>query len=852
MSNRPLFRIVVATLLLALLLSACSPLQQPPAPAPALDTDRQPGLSETAFVPNAGQMNPKVLFHSLGSATTLYFALHEVILPLPSHRDLAQVFSLLVRRGTSEPALRAEPAILHLRFEGAGPATEVVGGDRLAGIVNHFVGNNPAHWRAGIPTFGTVTYRQLYPGIDLHYDGAEGVLKGTYQVAPGADAEAIRWRYDGASGLELKEGDLLIHVDETGVTPLIERKPVAWQIVSGEKRPVRVRYVLHGDGSVGFDLGRYDPTQTLMIDPTLDYYSYFGGSLGEGAYDIALDSNNNVYIAGRTNSPDLPPEDDDGHVGDFDIYVAKLDLTETGVNQLVYTTYVGGTGFDIAHGLVVDGAGNVCVVGYSDSDDFATTTATAYQASHQGQEDGVLVQLDTMGAVHYATYLGGTGNEQLMRVTLGDDGLAYAAGWSDADGFPTTQDAYQRTWASGGTDPSYLAYADAVVVVVDPSKSGTTSLVYSTYYGGTSHDEGYVIDVAAGIIYFAGFTGSTDLPLENPIQDQNMGGAYFRELFLAKLDRSKTGDNQLRFATYLGGKEGTGEWDPEEVSGGIVAEPSGIVHWVGATGSTDFPTTEASPLYGGGDFDAFLVKVDTTRSSLLVSRLFGGSGNDGFADLVLDHQGNIYVAGGTGSENLPTADPLQGSLKGGQAPEPEFSWYGPGDALIAKFTPSGAMTFSTWLGGSEVDTALGIALGTDGDVYVAGGTRSTGLGTANAFQTNHAGIYDSFVARIGDLVPSAESPQAEFMASPTSGRAPLEVTFTNLSTGDYTDSLWDFGDEITSTLESPTHTYSAANVYTVSLTVSGPGGNDTEVKTAYITVSEQGKVYLPLVLHLLP
>ena len=102
---------------------------------------------------------------------------------------------------------------------------------------------------------------------------------------------------------------------------------------------------------------------------------------------------------------------------------------------------------------------------------------------------------------------------------------------------------------------------------------------------------------------------------------------------------------------------------------------------------------------------------------------------------------------------MPTTEPLQASFGGGVAPEPEFNWYGPGDALIAKFDPNGAMTFATWLGGEKADVSLGLALGSDGFVYVSGGTGSDGLATGNAFQATNAGSYDAWVARIGGLLP---------------------------------------------------------------------------------------------------
>ena len=772
MKKRSLPVVLLNVLTLAVLLAACAPLSQGPAPDPGFVPDDQVDLivssHATAFAPSPGVAGAASVFHSLGAAGTLLFGLDQVLFPIPDSRDA----NVLLNGLFGDPPDSAQPSPstgLRLRFLAGNADVRLHGQDRLPGIVNYFLGNEPAAWQTNVPTYGSLVYEQLYPGIDLVYDGSEGALKGTYLVAAGADPADIAWRYEGASDVALKDGELYISAGEKDrAVTLVERKPVAWQMVAGQKERVSARYALSKDGTIGFRLGRYDTALPLIIDPTLDYYTYFGAADAEGAYDLALDGDNNVYITGRTNSPNLPPTDSATQATDFNIFVTKLDLTQTGASQLVYTSYVGGTDFDIAHAMVADAAGNTYLVGYSESDDFPATPATAYQATRKGRMDAVLVHLDTAGSIHHATYLGGIENDQFLGVTLGDDGLVYAVGTSDSsvlpptlhagDDFPTTADAFQAV-NKGGTDE--YQNGDAVVSVVDTSKSGADSLVYSTFYGGTAHEKGYSIDEVNGIIYFAGITQSSDLILKNPIQEENKGGAYFMELFLAKLDRSQSGLAQLLFGTYLGGSTNPEtEW-VEEVSGDLLAQPSGIVYWAGVTGSADFPVTANSPAYGGGEADAFLAKVDTANSQLVWNHFFGGTGSEGFRSLAMDGQGNLFVSGGAGSSDMPTKEPLQASFKGGTAPENEFSWYGPGDALVAKFDANGAMTFATWLGGEEVDVSLGLGLGSDGFVYVGGGTRSDGLATANAFQANNAGLYDAWVARLGGLLEEPQEDKAK-------------------------------------------------------------------------------------------
>jgi len=194
-----------------------------------------------------------------------------------------------------------------------------------------------------------------------------------------------------------------------------------------------------------------------------------------------------------------------------------------------------------------------------------------------------------------------------------------------------------------------------------------------------------VIDISQGIIYFAGDAQSDDLPLKNPIQATRSGGRAL-DAFLVKLDPSLSGDDQLLFATYLGG---TGE----EYSGGLAADSSGTVYWGGTTASQDFPTTDGSPDFGG-DYDAFLVKVDTTNPGLVYSRFVGGSGRDGISDLIFDEAGNVYATGGTGSDDFPTVDPFRDTFLGGSR---SFNGWAPAIPLWPSSTPQARWSSApTW------------------------------------------------------------------------------------------------------------------------------------------------------------
>jgi len=804
--------LVVSILLTAALLAACSPPPQAASQAQVSEAGAASGRRSIAFVPNLGQTDPTILFRVLGSTSTLFFARREIVLPLPYTTGRTSPFSGLFSGEKTETEARDQAHVLRLRFEGTSVDGQVVGQGQLAGTVNYYLGDDPAEWRTDVPTYETLAYEGLYAGIDLVYGGGKGFLKGTYVVAPGANPGDIRWRYEGATRVALSEGELLISVGEDGEWPdLVERQPSAWQTKDGARQPVSVGYALHRDGSVGFRLGRYDRDYPLVIDPALEYGTYWGDTGCDGAYAIDTDPQGKVYIAGRTNFQRFPPPTPNCDAAEtFDFFVTKLDPSQTGAEQHVYTTYIGGSDVEHTRAISVDDSGNAYVAGFTWSSDFPTTP-NAYQRTFGGWADGVMLKLDAGGAIQYATLFGGSGIEEVFHGFLGEDGLLYAVGMTDSADLPTTEGAFQRQ--KSGTQWTL----DSTVTVVDPSASGVASLVYSTYYGGSEHDEGFGIAATDGIITFAGYTASEDLPLENPIQDTNRGGETWggggSDGYLARLDPSLSGEDQLLFATYFGGSGD--EWSSQ-----LVDDGSGVVTWVGGTGSADFPTTDMGSTYGGGDWDGFLAQIDTVTPALLLSRLVGGSGNDGLWGVAVDDLGNIYASGGTGSRDFPTVAAVETAFLGGVSSMDYYAWYGPGDMVVTAFDPLGNMTFGTYLSGSGAEAAFGIALDTLGNVYVAGGTESADLAVANPFQSASAGSYDVFVAGISGV---ALEPTATFTPTDTPTATPT-VTPTPTST--------------------PTPTPTPTATATPSAT---PTATPTDMPTATPTATPPA-LYLPLLL----
>lgn len=684
-------------------------------------TATAPDLSRLplSFVPNAGQTNHAVHFQVRTPGGTLFFTSGQVVLALPT----------LAAPQTSSPELWNESgrtrniALLRLRFEDANPTPAVRGAERLPGIVNYFIGNDPTKWHTNLPTYAGIVYRELYPGIDLHYDGAEGLLKGTYTVAPGADPECIRWRYDGATSVRVDEttGDLLIQIPAGGQgQTLIERAPVAWQSIDNRHVPVSVRYAIAGDGSIGFALGDYDPAYPLTLDPTLIYSTYLGGCDLDDAYGIAVDSASNAHVIGRTLSSDFPTKNplDETFNSGYDIFVTKLNATG---NALLYSTYLGGSNSDESSDIAVDSTGNAYITGYTRSSDFPI--ASPLYGTLNGISDIFVAKLNATGsALLYSTYLGGSSGEYSYGIAVDGAGNAYVAGATLSSDFPTAN-ALDETLGGG---------LDATVTKLNTTGS---ALVYSTYLGGSSGDAGYggiAVDSVSNV-YITGYTQSDDFPTVNPLSPTYNGGT---DVFVTRLNAA--GDTLL-YSTYLGGSNSERSLD-------IAVDNAGNTYLTGYTNSDDFPIANALyPTYSGGT-DAFVTKLNATGSALFYSTYLGGSSDDTGEGIATD-RGNAYITGSTSSTGDFPADTLYG-MPGGDS-----------YAFMTKLDEYGtARLFSTYLGGNDNDGGYSIAVDTAGNVYVTGWTESTNFPTQNPFQAAKAGptecdshdlsCQDAFVTKI--------------------------------------------------------------------------------------------------------
>jgi hypothetical protein len=546
------------------------------------------------------------------------------------------------------PPTEYQTAALAVRFEGAA-AVAPTGLDRQETLFNYFVGDQ-ANWRSEVATFAAIGYAGLYDGIDLEVSGDSAFLKYAFHVSPGADWRQIGVTYDGAAGpLEIgAAGDLVIH---TTAGDLVDRAPVAWQEIGGQRVDVAVTYQLLDADTVGFAVsGGYDPSAELVIDPDLAWATYLGESLDDYGYRIALDAAGNAYVTGSTNSAGWATAGayNTALNGSFgDVFVAKLDPTGS---ALLYATYLGGSDSQAGLGIAVDAAGNAYVTGRTTS-----------------------------------------------------------AGWATAGAYDTTCD--------GGWD--------AFVAKLSPTGS---SLLYATYLGGSDYDEGYGIALdAAGNAYVTGFTSSSGWATAGAYDSTFNGGTW--DVFVAKLSPA---GSSLLYATYLGGSG-------LDVGLGIAMDAAGNAYLTGQTSSAGWATEGAYDTIYNGDWDAFVAKLDPAGSSLLYATYLGGSDDDRGVGIAVDAAGDAYVTGETSSVGWATAGAYNSTFNGGAC-----------DAFVAKLSSTGSsLLYATYLGGSDDDHGVGIAVDAAGNAYVTGYTYSSGWATTGAYDTTYSDwTADVFVAKV--------------------------------------------------------------------------------------------------------
>src|SRR5437667_9553828 len=697
------------------------------------------------FEPNQGQTAPQVQFLAHGAGHGLFLTGDGAVL---SMRDSA-----------------GKTAVIRMALDGANKNPAASGDEQLPGKSNYFIGNDPAKWHRDIPQFARVRYENVYPGVDLVYYGNQGRLEYDFKVAPGADPRRVALRFEAPQKLRLDaQANLLL-----GNGVRLEA-PRVYQKFGEQERPVAGRFALAGN-RVTFEIGDYDRNRALIIDPTLGFSTFLGGSGDEacsvilgltspppGCPAVAVDSALNIYIAGSTTSTDFPTAGSPfqaSNAGGADAYITKLDPAGA---TILFSTYLGGDGRDTPSGVGVDSASNVAIAGTTTSTNFPTSSSP-----FQGPQSGTHVfvsEVDSAGrALLYSTYLAGNGLDSASGLAEDVRGKLYLTGTTTSSNFPTTIGSFQ---------PTPRATSQSFMSKIDPTLLGSSSLAYSTYFGGGNPTTGTTIGGGIAVdqnnsVYITGGTNflhvgnADDFPILNGYQSclnvpppsstttpppsctPTPGST---DAFLAKFNLAAASGAQLVYSTYLGGAGND--------VGYAVAADTGNAYITGSTTSSDFlipsgttpfqkcldaPSNPATCPAASAS-DAFVAKFgnpstsSTTTSNvpLVYFSYLGGSGTDVGLGIAVDSLQGARVTGWTNSGDFPLGSGKSGSASGADAFVSRI------DTSVQSATALGH--FGTLLGGSASDFGTSIATDSQSKTYVVGETAYTDFPKHSPCQPN--------------------------------------------------------------------------------------------------------------------
>jgi hypothetical protein len=708
--------------------------------------------SPLAFEANQGQTDPQVKYMARGNGYTVFLTANDTVFALHSSSQAPATRVSQNRGGSTQSAAQKErTGAIHMHLVGGNQPSQITAGSQLRGRSNYFIGNDPSQWHANVAQYARISYRDAYPGVNLAFYGVQKQLEFDFIVAPGASPAPIRLGVSGASRMTTDDAGNLILNSAAG--DVLLHKPVAYQQRDGARQPVDARFVL-AHNQVSFELGNYDRSRELVIDPSVSYATYLGGLAEDDGHAIAVDGSGNAWVTGQTKSTNFPSMNPlyAANKGGFDVFVTELSPT----GALAYSTYIGGSSDDSGNAIALDGSGNVFVAGGTKSSDFPTKGP--FQSTLKGALNAFVLELSSTGStLMYSTFLGGAGSDVADGLALDKSGNAYIVGSTTSPDFPPMNPISGET--AGG-------------FVTELNSSGN-ALVYSTYLGAGTNDFANAVAVdGVGNAYVAGGTKSFNFVTTpaNVFQpkcgtDGNCNGGLY-DAFVSVI---KPTGGSFVYSTFLGGES-------NDQGLGIAVDSAGDAYVTGSTSSTAFKLgTSPFPLqgtFGGGLSDAFVTELNPTGTALIYSTYLGGNGEDIGLAIAVDGSKNAYLTGMTGSPNFPTTSATQANNNGQN------------DAFVTEISAGGgSLSFSTYLGGSlNENTATtgggslaGIAVDSAGaNIYVTGNTTSTDFPTIAPEQTKAGGAADAFVAKYS---PSPFTVTAGAL-SPSSGQPGVSATST--------------------------------------------------------------------------
>lgn len=724
--------------------------------------------------------------------------------------------------------------VFKVNFLNNNPDVEIFGNNLQQGHRNYYRGNDPRNWAENVRLYKNVYYKEIYAGIDINLYSTEHNFKYDFIVHAGANPKNIRMKYEGPDRMYIEYGHLYI---KTCVGTIIEQKPYAYQEINGVKKEILCAYVLKNN-ILSFSVGEYDMSLPLIIDPTLIASTYTGSTADNWGFTATYDAAGNIYTGGIAAAQGYPttvgahdatfnggmPNNPIGSSYPFDIVLTKFNPTGTG---LIFSTYYGGSLNEQPHSLIVNANNELYVAGRTNSTNFPTTTA-AFDQSQNGGYDIIVGKFNATGALLASTFVGGTGDDGVnvstswtsysaTKYNYADDGRSeimldansnvYVAACSRSTNFPVTAGCYDNT--IGGLQ-------DGVVFKMNNS---LTTLIFSTYLGGSNIDAAYGVKLDnSNNVYITGGTNSTDFPTTTGVILPNAPGGT-ADGFIAVLNN--TGTSLLR-ATYLG----TSAYDQSYL---IEIDASGDVYVFGQTRGP-YPVT--SGVYSNPNSSQFIHKVNGLLNATIFSTVIGsGSLNPNISPtaFLVDSCQSIYISGwgrcsvfGHPNPNTVIGMPVTSNAY-------QTSSMNGCNFYFAVLTPNAkSLWYATYFGEQSAAAEDHVDGGTsrfDSRAFIyqsvcasCGGTQGWpttpgAYSTTNNSVTPQVNCNNAVVKMDVQLKPLA----VVAATTPTSGCAPLTVSFTNTgSVG--ADFIWDFGDgSPIDTIANPTHTYGAAGSYTVTL-----------------------------------
>jgi len=712
-----------------------------------------------AFEANQGQTDPKVKYTARGNGYSVFLTASDTVFAITSAKHQAARPSRIAgAHSQPQTTEKAQSAAIDMRLIGGNLKPEIAAGNEVPGVVNYYTGSDPKNWHTGVKQYSSVSYRDVYPGVNMVFHGAQRQLEFDFVVSPGADPKTIGLGFKGAQKLATDASGNLVLASSAG--DVVLHKPVAYQKKDGKREIVDAAFQVKSGNEVGLNLGDYDRGQELVIDPSLSYSTYLGGTAEDDAYAIAIDGSGNAYVTGQTKSTNFPTVAgaySSTNKGGFDVFVSKIAANGS---SLVYSTYIGGSLDDSGNAIAVDGSGNAYVAGGTNSSTDFPTHGAFQSTFGGGSVDAFVLELASSGgSLIFSTYLGGTGDDVANGVAVDTTGV-YVVGLAGSN-FPVTTGAFQTT--INGSSNGFVTKLNT---------SGS-SLAYSTYLGGPN-DFAAAVAVNSGQAYVTGATSTPTFPTTTGVvqptcgSDTNCNGGL-QDAFVTVFNSSGAAPV---YSTFLGG-------EGKDQGLGIAVDSSGDAYVTGLTQSSlHFPLKSAlQGTFGGSLQDAFVTELNPTGTALVYSTFLGGSLDDAGSGIAVDGSKNAYVTGQTTSTNFPMASATQGTL-GGAA-----------DAFVTEISASGSLVFSTYLGGAlnentnasnPLNPVGAVAVDSAGsNIYVAGNTASSPFPTiTGSLQTTLGGGTDAFVAKYSTGSSSGSFTVSNGALSNTSGHAGVSATAT--------------------------------------------------------------------------